>query len=470
MSFFDLGSLAFRNLREAKLRATLTTTGVVVGVTVVVTMISLGLGLQRHTVGQFQDLDVFSEIHVFGRSLFSLALPEKNGRPGGESQLGQQSVGGISYNRLPESSLNDRMLDEIRKIPSVAYVKPNIIFQAYVRSNGRSLMKTVGGVSVPEPSARFQEFAAGRMITAADADEAVVDEDFVRAFGYERVSDAVGQTLDLLEPHVPAGGRENVRPGAPQDVRAARTYRIVGVLQEPSGGNRLRGLLPTSNVSLPLPAARRWKDDHLDHLSQVALQLARQGGTVEQDEKISYTTAVIRVTDPSALTDVRSRLSELGLGSFSFVDEFKQMRTMFLVINSALGLIGALSLIIASLGIANTMLMSILERTREIGIMKAVGAEDYEIKLIFFAEAVMIGLTGGIVGTLAAWGIDEAANRLAFAFVLEPRGAPYVEFFWLPPSLWLSAILIAVLVSIGATLYPAARAARVDPVTALRHD
>ena len=79
--------------------------------------------------------------------------------------------------------------------------------------------------------------------------------------------------------------------------------------------------------------------------------------------------------------------------------------------------------------------MSILERTREIGIMKAIGAEDREIKLIFFFEAAVIGLTGGIIGSLAAWGIDALANRLAYRFILKPQGASFVDFFSLPPYL-----------------------------------
>ena len=109
---------------------------------------------------------------------------------------------------------------------------------------------------------------------------------------------------------------------------------------------------------------------------------------------IGYGSAVVRVTDPVALTHVRNRISELGFSSFSIVDQLEQLRTVFLIINAALGLLGGISLLVASFGIANTMIMSILERTREIGIMKAIGAEDREIKLIFFVEAGVIGLAG----------------------------------------------------------------------------
>ena len=205
-------------------------------------------------------------------------------------------------------------------------------------------------------------------------------------------------------------------------------------------------------------------------MGEVALALARQSGQLNESQSEGYGSAVVRVSDPVAITEVRKRITELGFGSFSIVDQMEQIRTVFLIIDAVLGLLGGISLLVASFGIANTMIMSILERTREIGIMKAIGAEDREIKLIFFFEAAVIGFTGGVIGSLAAWGIDGISNRLAFRFILKPQGASFVDFFHLPPYLWLGAIAFALIVSILAALYPAARAARIDPVRALRHD
>ena len=176
------------------------------------------------------------------------------------------------------------------------------------------------------------------------------------------------------------------------------------------------------------------------------------------------------LTIRSRLRSVRNRITELGFGSFSIVDEMEQIRTVFLIIDSVLGLLGGISLLVASFGIANTMVMSILERTREIGIMKAIGAEDREIKLIFFLEAAVIGFFGGVIGVIVAWVVEALANRLAYRFILKPQGASFVDFFSMPFWLAGSAILFALVVSILAALYPASRAARIDPVRALRHD
>jgi ABC-type antimicrobial peptide transport system permease subunit len=484
MTFLDILYLSLRNLREAKLRATLTTMGVVVGVAVIITMISFGLGLQRNTVTRFKELDLFNEITVFGRSLASIASSGFKKEPGNaNSKPPEERVGNRSLrpDQAPQRPLNDAAIAEIAQIPGVAYVEPTITFNAYVRSNGRAFMRSIGGAVVPNTSSRFKEYAAGGMIESADADEAVVDEDFARDFGYANPSEAVGKTLDLLAPdkNKDEGDApsffglplEDDESGAPVAGLAARSFRIVGVLKAPdNNGPRFRGMMPASDIYIPLPAARSWTLEYRDNLSEVALELARQSGAIGENETGGYGSAVLRVTDPVVLTDVRKRLTELGFGSFSIVDQLEQLRTVFLIINSALGLLGGISLLVASFGIANTMIMSILERTREIGIMKAIGAEDREIKLIFFVEAAVIGFTGGVVGSLVAWGIDGAANRLAYRFLLKPQGASFIDFFALPPYLWLGAILFAVVISILAALYPAARAARIDPVKALRHD
>lgn len=469
MSLIDIYWLALRNLRQSKLRATLTTSGVVIGVAVIISMISFGLGLQRDALSRFQNLDGLSEIHVFGSTLFSLAAKHQQAAADKRAPQSapQTASGEFVPDYIPERALDDRALEEIAQIPGVVYVKPHINFSAYARANNRTVMETFRGAPVPDPSTRLKTYTFGRMISSPDVDEVVVTQSFVRRFGYAKLADAVGQTVEIMDA---PGDKDDTSKAKPDELVVARTYRIVGVLAEDPGGNRFRGLTAPSNIYVPLDAARSWKEEHPDPLSRVALRLARQNGTVNQSQNVSFTTAVVRVNDPVQMQAVRTRLSQLGFGSFSFVDEFKQIRSIFLIINSALALLGGISLLVASLGITNTMLMSTFERTREIGIMKAIGAEEWEIKQIFFVEASVIGLVGGILGALLAWGVDALANRLAYRFILQPQGVEYLEFFHLPPALWICAVALALLVSMLAAFYPTARAARVDPVTALRHD
>jgi len=481
MSFLDILHLALRNLRQAKLRATLTTMGVIVGVAVIVTMMSFGLGLQRNMLDRFKALDFFNEIQVFGQGLSSLAGLDRSSRgPEGERRDDRRS------NKSPTRILDDAGVKEIAAIPGVAYVEPSVNFNVFVRANGKLRSSYVGGANIPNAATRFQHFAAGKMISAPTADEAVVSERFIKDFGFEKPADAIGKTLELLAP--PSENKKDEEEDTPNffgiplddpgldesnpDVET-KTFRIAGVLgeiKEGVGQGGLRGLFPGAQIYIPLQVAHDWSVRHRTPMSQVALALARRGGNLSEGQNEGYEAAVIRVTDPARLTEVRKKVTELGFGSFSIVDEIDQIRTVFLIIDSVLGLLGGISLLVASFGIANTMIMSILERTREIGIMKAIGAEDREIKLIFFVEAAVIGVLGGIVGVLIAWGIDGVANRLAYRFILKPQGASFIDFFSLPIYLSVGAILFALVVSILAALYPASRAARIDPVRALRHD
>jgi putative ABC transport system permease protein len=498
MPFFDLLRLAFRNLREARLRATLTSMGVIVGVAVIVTMVSFGLGLQRNMLSRFRALDLFNEMRVFGKSVFTMAAAGKNTNNARRGENPNDRRGpSFKPDKEPTRILDDAAVAEISKIPGVLYVEPALTLVTYVRVNGHAQIESVSGASVPNASSRFKDFTAGQMLGSPDGDEAVIKDTFARDMGFAQPADAIGKTIEFLAPpgesgkaakdeaktkpdeEEPAGFfglplEPDTNGGPPSTAIAAKTFRIVGVLdtqiKEGAGQGGLRGLIPDARVYIPLKAARAWSSEHRGAMSMVALALARESGSLGQGQSEGYDSAVVRVTDPVVLTEVRRQLTEKGFGSFSIVDQLDQIRTVFLIIDSVLGLLGGISLLVASFGIANTMIMSILERTREIGIMKAIGAEDREIKLIFFFEAAVIGLTGGIVGCLAAWGIDALSNRLAYRFILKPQGASFVDFFYLPPYLWLGAIAFALAVSILAALYPAGRAARIDPVRALRHD
>jgi putative ABC transport system permease protein len=176
----------------------------------------------------------------------------------------------------------------------------------------------------------------------------------------------------------------------------------------------------------------------------------------------------VQVVDPTMTQAVHAEIKKRGFNVFPLpnLDEIKRV---FLFVNGALALVGGIALLVASFGISNTMIMSIRERTREIGIMKAIGGSDAEIMKIFFFEACLIGFMGGLCGVLIGWALTSIANPLVNKYVVQSP-TTYIQFFSIPWYLWGGAILFAMLIALLAALYPAAQAARVDPIKALRHD
>jgi len=159
----------------------------------------------------------------------------------------------------------------------------------------------------------------------------------------------------------------------------------------------------------------------------------------------------------------------LPFNTFSILDATRSLRRFFAVLDLFLGIFGSLALAVAALGIVNTLVMAILERRREIGIMKAIGASDGDVKKLFFAEAGVMGLFGGMLGVALGWSIGRLINLGTNVYLRRQNLPP--EDIWLVPW-WLvgGAIAFAIVISMISGLYPAARAARLDPVQALRYE
>jgi putative ABC transport system permease protein len=164
-----------------------------------------------------------------------------------------------------------------------------------------------------------------------------------------------------------------------------------------------------------------------------------------------------------------AKLKELGFTAFSLLDASKSLRIFFSVFDLLLGIFGSLALAVATLGIINTLVMAILERRREIGVLKALGAADRDVKQLFFVEAGVMGLFGGMLGTLLGWLIGRSLT-LGTNLYLHRQNLPGVDISSVPWWLVLGGIGFAVFVSLAAGLYPASRAARLDPVQALRYE
>ena len=238
-----------------------------------------------------------------------------------------------------------------------------------------------------------------------------------------------------------------------------KKLRIAGIIDsDPSAGI---GGFGGGRVFIPLRVA---EELHAAQPNDVQ-EFVRAGGS----GKSTYMALTVRVKSPKDVLKVEEAIKKMGFNTFSLLDATHSLRLVFTVFDLFLGLFGSLALTVASLGIINTLVMAILERRREIGVLKALGATDRDIRSLFFAEAGAMGLLGGISGVALGWLIG-AALTWGTTFYLRRQDLPGVKISYVPWWLAAGAIAFAVMVSLLAGLYPASRAARLNPVEALRYE
>jgi putative ABC transport system permease protein len=270
------------------------------------------------------------------------------------------------------------------------------------------------------------------------------------------------QLPDLLEFfNLSAGEVEMLRkavaegPARADDEHVAE-FPIVGVVRLPTD-EELNGprdpLRVNSDILLPFQTA---SDLYFRSRRQVVVGLDQAVVFVDREENVK---------------GVFEKIKGLGLRVNAALEFIERMRLMYALIFGGMTCVAAVALVVAALGIANTMLMSVLERTREIGIMKAVGAGNAELVFIFLVEGGLIGLGGGGLGLLLAWGASFPGDDWVRTHVSSDVQVYLTEaVFVFPPWLSATVLLFAVLVTTIAAVYPARRAAQIDPVAALRHE
>ena len=183
-----------------------------------------------------------------------------------------------------------------------------------------------------------------------------------------------------------------------------------------------------------------------------------------------YDLVVVQARDVAAATQLVREFRTAGYRVQSLELILEQANRIFAVINVMLASVGGLALFVASLGIVNTMIMAIYERTREIGTLKAIGASRSDIRGLFMIEAGLIGLLGGLVGSISGWFVGLLLNQIIGWYIAREALPISGTFFVTPWWLLLSALIFATFVGIVAGLYPAGRAARLDPLVALRYE
>jgi putative ABC transport system permease protein len=169
-----------------------------------------------------------------------------------------------------------------------------------------------------------------------------------------------------------------------------------------------------------------------------------------------------------SVRQVQDSIAAMGFRARSILDEIAEIRRAFVIMNGLLAMIGGVSLAVAAMMIVNTLVMAVLERTREIGLLKSMGATDTDVMRLFLTEAGVIGLLGGGTGLVLGYGVARITNFIANV-QFERVGEIKVNLVAFPAWLIAGGLAFAVVVSLAAGFYPARRAAKVDPVVALRH-
>jgi putative ABC transport system permease protein len=470
MKLPDLAELAVRNLRESVLRNSLTTVGIAVGVASLVAMLSLGIGLQQLASRRLMKSGLFDTVVVTSRrDLRNFGHEEDRNAPvPGESRI-----------------LDEPTRIEIQRLPNVVEAYPDIRFITELRFDDKPHLTMVAALPASSQSNDAFENVQGKFFSSAMAPEVILQKSFAEELLGKTPKPGVDET-NVAELAPPLLGKELImryaQREAAQSTAAPNPQAKASVL----GGNDLSGAAysvvsreqklkiigvadldpesmrgPTrARVFLPLKLA-----ESLHVMQPTDL---REISRASSDQPV-YSSVSVRVKNPAGIQPVEDAIKKMGFNTFSILDASRSIQQFFKVLDVFLGIFGSLALAVAFIGIVNTLVMAILERRREIGIMKAIGASDGDVKSLFFAEAGAMGILGGIVGVALGWAIGQVINLGTNVYLKRQSYPP--EHFWSVPW-WLVgfAILFSFLVSLAAGLYPAARAARLDPVQALRYE
>lgn len=468
MKLPDLTELALRNLRESVLRNSLTTVGISVGVASLVAMLSLGIGLQQLASRRLMRSGLFDTVVVTSRrDLRNFGRNENTpAPPPGESRI-----------------LDEPARQEIERLPNVQEAYPDIRFPTTLLYEDKPHMTMVAALPMSAKSNDAFESLQGQFFSSDSAHEAVIQKAFAEELLGRTPKPGLDETnvKELAPPllgkeltmryaerensksaenssaGIATGGEESLAGAAYSVVSREVKLKIVGVADlDPES---MRG--PTrGRVFLPLKLAESLHIMQPTDLREISRPASEQA---------VYSSVSVRVQDPGQIRPIEDAIKKMGFNTFSILDATRSLQQFFAVLDLFLGIFGSLALAVASIGIVNTLVMAILERRHEIGIMKAIGASERDVEKLFFAEAGAMGIVGGIVGVVLGWAIGRVINMGTNIYLKRQALPP--EHFWSVP-LWLvgGAIVFSFLVSLAAGLYPAGRAARLDPVQALRYE
>lgn len=448
MNSIDLFRMSGQNLLRRKTRSILTITGVMIGTASIVIMLSLGIAMDR----QFQEqLSQMGSLNII------------------EIHSGYYGYGMESSGADKQVYLNDQAVAQFEQMAGVEAVMPQKT--SYYKVVAGKMVGHVGVIGVkPENLAAFDfEAEEGRLLLSSDKEAVIFGSQIAYNFYNPRLGGGgyygpMGNTPPdvnlisdklILTANMQYG--ERVSGGTDPDYKPPKLHEIKGV-----------GILKQTNDEKDYNAYM-----NIAHLEKI-LEEDRKNERANSNERISnennqnqYDSIKVKCENIEVVAGVQEKIKALGFMTFSLTDILESMKKTSRTIQAILGGIGAVSLLVAAIGITNTMIMSIYERTREIGIIKVLGANIADIKKLFLLEAALIGLTGGVIGLILSYTVSWILN----SFVPNMMGGMGTTgISYIPPTLAIGALIFSTMVGIIAGYSPAHRAMNLSALDAIRSE
>lgn len=437
MNFFDLIRTANHNLFKSKTRTFLTILAVFIGSFTIILSNAINAGVNDFIDKQVQSIGGDGFIEVFPAAMYDQVAGTMGGNTEKVKEYNQQTGAALS------SSISDEDIEKLRKVDGVKTLEIfHMLSTEWMKLKGAEKSYDVSMEYFPAGTINI-DLSAGRMTDDITTDqyEIIINEDWLKPFGLNSADEALNKTVEIA---IKQPAKCYITPN---DCLAVVEAKIVGV-QAP-------GVL-TMDGDLHINKAL---DQKLYDLSIVNVPKENQKNFIAVGD-----------IDPEKTEEIREAFKKTGSG-FDFItvaDAVSMIRTFFDVILVVFNIFGGIALIAASIGIINTLFMSVQERTKEIGLEKALGMSKAKIFLSFSLEAILLGFWGSILGIVVSMALGFAANDIAHQSFLADFPTFQLAVFNPLNMLTITAVIMTIAFIAGTA--PALRASKKDPIEALRYE